>query len=226
MLNIFTKPAKLLLCMVGRHRGELLVAAAKAAGARGGTLALGRTIDDNRILQALSLADVHQDIVFILLMDEKAAVLEAVREAAANNPKKLGGLALLLDVSGMLIRGAGQETTQPTPSHGTENTAMESGYELITVIVNTGFADDVMAVARKAGATGGTILNARGTGTEEDVKFFGISLVPEKEMLFIVSAREKAQDILNAVNSVPKLCAPGGGVVFNMNVEEFHILGK
>ena len=66
---------------------------------------------------------------------------------------------------------------------------MPSGYKLITVIVNSGYADDVMAVAKKAGASGGTILGARGTGTEEDVKFFGITLVPEKEILLIVSGR-------------------------------------
>ena len=103
---------------------------------------------------------------------------------------------------------------------------MNTGKVMITVIINSGYADDVMAAARKAGARGGTILNARGTGTAEDVKFFGIVLVPEKEMLMIVTETEKAPAIIEAINKVPHLCEPGGGIVFTTNVEEFFVLGK
>lgn len=103
---------------------------------------------------------------------------------------------------------------------------MESGYKLIVVIVNSGYADDVMANARKAGASGGTIINAHGTGTAEDVKFFGITLVPEKEMLLIVSEQSKMRGIVEAIATVPTLSEPGGGIIFNMNVEEFILLGQ
>ena len=103
---------------------------------------------------------------------------------------------------------------------------MESGHTLISVIVNAGFANDVMEAARKAGARGGSILTARGTGTEEDVKFFGITLVPEKEMLLIVAARDKMAPILEAISQTPILNVPGGGIVFTMNVEDFIVLGK
>ena len=103
---------------------------------------------------------------------------------------------------------------------------MEPEFELITVITNSGFADDIMAAARKAGATGGTILNARGTGTEEDVQFFGITLVPEKEMLIIVSAKDSVKKIIDAITSVPKLNEPGGGIVYTMPVQDFLVLGQ
>ncbi len=103
---------------------------------------------------------------------------------------------------------------------------MESGYKLITVIVNTGYGDDVMAAARQAGATGGTIISARGTGTAEDVKFFGITLVPEKEMLMIVASGDRVEPIARAIATVPTLAEPGGGIIFTTNVEEFIILGQ
>ena len=227
------KPAKMCVCLVGRHRGELLVAAAKAAGARGGTIGLGRTVGNNPILAALSLADMQQDVLFLLLGPEKDRVVDAVMKAAADNPKKLSGYAAIMDVAGMMVRTApgtsaatSEEQPQNAPGSGAGRERMESGYELVTIITNSGFADDVMAAARKAGATGGTITTARGTGTEEDVKFFGITLVPEKDMLMIVVAKDKVADIINAVSSVPKLNEPGGGIVFTQNVEQFLILGK
>ena len=225
MPNIFL-PAKLLLCLVGRGKGEHLVSVSKSAGARGGTIVLARSVGDNPILQALSLADVHQDMVITLMGKETQSVTEAIRKAAAAAPRKLGGMATLLDVSGMLVRNATEEQRQQAQQERAGRYLMESGYELINIIVNAGYADDVMTAARKAGATGGTILTGRGTGTEEDVKFFGISLVPEKEILMIVAARDKVQGILDAVNTVPNLCKPGGGIVFNLNVEEFIVLGK
>ena len=228
-MNISYRPAKMFVCLVGRHRGEMLVSIAKAAGARGGTIGLGRTVGDNALLRALSLADVQQDVLFLLLGPEKDAVLSAIMQAARENPKKLGGNAIILDVSGMMVRKApagDPQQSQNAPENGDGRKRMESGYELITVITNSGYADDVMAAARKAGATGGTITTARGTGTEDDVKFFGITLVPEKDMLMIVAARDKVQDIVKAVSNVPKLCEPGGGIVFTQNVEEFLVLGK
>ena len=221
MHHIF-RPAKLLISFMDRRRGDQLVAISKAAGARGGTIAPGRALAESKFLQMLALADVDQDVVFTIMGQETEAVLVAISNAAEKDPKKLGGLAILLDVSGMLFRVPGQDHEENIESES----IMKSGFQLITVIVNHGYADDVMAAARKAGAKGGTILTARGTGTEEDVKFFGICLVPEKEMLMIVAESETVPTILEAVNSVPNIRQPGGGVVYHMNIERFMPLGR
>lgn len=216
------RPAKLLITFMDRRRGDHLVEVSKAAGARGGTIAPGRAMANSKLLQMLSLADIDQDVVFTIMGQETDQVLTSLVEAAHREPKKLGGLAILLDVSGMLFRVPGQDLEEDSES----DSDMKSGYKLITVIVNHGYADDVMAAARKAGAKGGTILTARGTGTEEDVKFFGICLVPEKELLMIIAETETVPTILKAINSVPNITQPGGGVVFHMNVERFLPLGK
>ena len=98
-------------------------------------------------------------------------------------------------------------------------------HELISVIVNAGYADEIMNAARKAGAPGGTVINARGTGKEEDVKFFGITIVPEKELVLILVPRERSREILDAVRAVPCLARPGIGIAFCMDVEHFVPLG-
>lgn len=218
------KHGKLLISMLGRHRAEQYVNIIKAAGARGGTITYGRSTIGGKFMQLLSLADVHQEIVFTLMGEEADAVVAAVRAAACANPKKYSGMFLLLDVDAMLIRVKSSGHTHESPE--VECTMIECGYKLITAIVNNGYADDVMVAARKAGAAGGSILNARGTGTQDDVKFFGITLVPEKEMLLIVAANDKADDIINAISAVPHLSEPGGGIVFSLNVEQFMTVGN
>ena len=226
-MNHRPSPAKLLLCIVDRHRGNLLVDAAKRGGGRGGTIILGRSVGDSRLLRALSLADIQQDVVAIVTGGEVDDVIAKVREEATRKPKKLSGEAMLLDVPELFLRRTGQEAkpaSQPNAAnHRSE--PMESGYKLIITIVNFGFGEDVIAAARQAGATGGTILNASGTGTEEDVKFLGITLVPEKDMLLIVAEQDKVQPIFEALSAIPALAEPGSGIFFSLNVEGFFFLG-
>ena len=220
-MEYLIKPGKMLIILAGRHKGERYVAAAKAAGARGGTLALGPSIGGSALLQALFLADVQQDVVLILMGEEADAVIRAVKEAGKS--KKFGGTAVVVAISGMVRRGKAEEASGEACE--ARSKTMESGFTLITAIVNHGYADDIMAAARKAGASGGTILNARGAGTEEDVKFFGITLVPEKEMVHIVAEKEKTPGIIEAISATPNLSEPGGGIVFTQDVAEFIHLG-
>jgi len=102
---------------------------------------------------------------------------------------------------------------------------MESPHTLITCIVNKGTAEEVMDAARKAGATGGTLLAARGTGKEEDVKFFGVPLVPEKDVLMVLVGSGQTGRVLEAIRNVPCLAEPGSGIAFCLDVERFMTLG-
>ena len=104
--------------------------------------------------------------------------------------------------------------------------AENTNREMITVIVNKGYADDVMFAARKAGASGGTVINARGTAREDDEKFFGVHIVPEKDMLVIVVESEKKQAVMNAIKEAKCLKEPGMGIAFSSPVGEFELLGK
>lgn len=217
---------KLLICVVGRGKGDQLMNVCKSCGARGGTIMLGRSSKDSRLLQALSLADISQDVVFTLMRDECESVLNAIIGAASAAPGKFGGKAMLLDVASVLSRVAdpGQNVcVKETKNAGDD--MQSSGYKLITIIVNSGHGDDVMEAARKAGAGGGTIMSARGTGTEADVKFFGITLVPEKDMLLIACAEDKHAAVMEAIGQVPSLNQPGGGIAYTMNIEKFAHLG-
>ena len=64
-------------------------------------------------------------------------------------------------------------------------------HELIVVIAEHGYTNLIMDAAREAGAFGGTIIHAKGTGMEVAEKFMGVSLAAEKEVVFIVSKTEE-----------------------------------
>ena len=99
-------------------------------------------------------------------------------------------------------------------------------YEVINIIVNKGYAEDAMAAARKAGAGGGTIISAKGTAREGDATFFGVDIVPEKEMLMILVPQEKREAIAGAVSSLPCFEKAGSGIIFCNTAKDFTLLGK
>lgn len=93
-------------------------------------------------------------------------------------------------------------------------------FELIITIVNRGFADDAMDAAKVAGASGGTILYARGTGVHEAEKFFGITIQPEKEVVLILTEYEKRREIMRAIVKGAGLKTEGRGMAFSLPVED------
>ncbi len=92
-------------------------------------------------------------------------------------------------------------------------------HEVIFCIVNAGFADEVMDAAREFGATGGTVIRARGTANAEAEKLFGISIQPEKEIVMILVNSNIKNDILHALYKAVGLKTPGQGIAFSLPVE-------
>ena len=91
-------------------------------------------------------------------------------------------------------------------------------HEVIFAIVNSGFADDVMEVARAQGVRGGTILNARGVAREKEAAFFGITIHPEKEILLMVVEKSIRDKVLNTLYSRMGMVEKAQGIAFSLPV--------
>lgn len=220
---------KLLIGIVPHNSGELITDAAKSAGAGGGTIAMGRGTASNGVLQLLGLGDTSKDIVYIIIKNSiKQAVYDAIIKASEK--KAHFGVMFTLNTPGFIRAGHLDDTSDlesSTPeSKGEETMSTENNYQMINVIVNKGYAEDAMAAARKAGAGGGTIIGARGTAKEGDAAFFGMKIVPEKEMLMILVPAEKKSAIVEAITALPCFAEAGSGIIFCNEAQDFTVLGK
>ncbi|MBE6657279.1 MAG: P-II family nitrogen regulator [Ruminococcaceae bacterium] len=97
---------------------------------------------------------------------------------------------------------------------------MSQRYECILCIVNAGFTDNVMDAAKSAGARGGTVLHARGTGAREAETFFGITVQEEKEIVMILVPADIKADVLHTLYHAVGLNTPGQGIAFSLPVDE------
>ena len=93
-------------------------------------------------------------------------------------------------------------------------------HEVVFAIVNSGYAEDVMDIAREQGVRGGTILNARGVVKEEAAAFFGITLHQEKEILMMVVEKSIRDNVLNAIYKQMGMAKKAKGIAFSLPVSD------
>ena len=105
-------------------------------------------------------------------------------------------------------------------------TMTTNNHEVIFAIVNSGFAEDVMDVAREQGVRGGTILNARGVAREEAAAFFGITIHTEKEILMMVVEKDIRDKVLNAIYREMGMGRKAQGIAFSLPVSDVAGLVK
>ena len=86
------------------------------------------------------------------------------------------------------------------------------------IIVNAGFADEIVAIARSLGATGATIMNARGTVANPKT-IMGISIDKEKEIVVTIVDKTTACNIMEQVKQKAGINTTAHGLCFFLPVE-------
>ncbi len=101
-----------------------------------------------------------------------------------------------------------------------ESNLKDTNNELIVVIAQQGYTDMIMDAAREAGAYGGTVIHAKGTGQEFAEQFMGVSLAAEKEIVLIVAKTEQKNAIMKSVMEKAGLDSKAKSIVFSLPVTD------
>lgn len=94
----------------------------------------------------------------------------------------------------------------------------KDGFDVVAVVMEQGYTNLVMDVARKAGARGGTVISARGIAEDEVKQFFGIEIQAEKEIVFLVVKSEEKQEIMTAIMKAVGMKTKSHGIVLSLPV--------
>lgn len=93
-------------------------------------------------------------------------------------------------------------------------------FKIILASVKTTLTDKIVDSAKAAGATGATIIPARGTGIREAKTFFGLSLEAQTDIIMFLLEEHLVQTILDTIGRVGEFEKPGTGIAFVMPVEQ------
>ena len=185
-------------------------------------------------LVLLGYGTAKDEILDMLGLDrsEKAVLLKTVtgetwKDVKWNLRKKLyidvpdTGIAFIIPMSSI---GGRRELafflTGQDYRKGEESVMKDTTMELLIIISNQGHNDLVMDAARGAGAYGGTVLHARGTGVNRAELFFGISLASEKDLTLIVTQKSQKNAIMQAIMQKAGMETPAQSIVFSLPVTD------
>lgn len=189
------------------------------------TMARGTSTSD--IINMLGLGSTDKALVLGLVPQASAPQLLATVSRRLKMHKAGAGIAFTLPLSSVsrgalrVMQAACEENTenQSEVKDTMDKQANNTDFELVIAVINQGFSEDLMAAAKTAGATGGTVIDARRAGGDEAMKFFGISVQAEKEIVTILTPRANSHEIMKAINTECGMKTEAKGIVISLPVD-------
>lgn len=184
-------------------------------------LTLGVGTATNEMLDYLGLDVNEKAIALSVVEDNKWAELKKQLQKKLKIDAPGGGIAFIVPLSSIGGRKQLHFLLEKDDYKKEEESVLkDTNNELIIVIAEQGYTDLIMSAAREAGAYGGTVIHAKGTGQQFAEKFMGVSLAAEKEIILIVTKTEQKNSIMKAVMEKAGLESKAKSIVFSLPVTD------
>ncbi|PWL43502.1 MAG: transcriptional regulator [Clostridiaceae bacterium] len=204
------------IAITDHDRGEAMNALYRAAGLRGILSMPGRGTATSEHLAIYGL-DATEKYV-ISAVGNRSEVEGLIKSAKRKLFIDIPGNGVMLTVPLKSVAG-GKTLAYLTDEQKTGGAPrMDFEHELIIVILNEGYSDFVMDAARAAGAGGGTVLHAKGTGGTRGEKFFSVSLADEKDMIYIIAHKDEKAAIMRSINEQAGPGSKAGAICFSLPI--------
>ena len=182
---------------------------------------LGTCTASSEILDYFGLDGSVKSVIFHVITDTRWKEVKRQLRLKMNIDIPGIGIAFTVPLSSIGgMKALNYLTAQQDYVKGEESTLKDTKYELLVTIANQGHTELIMDAARKVHAAGGTVIHAKGTGTHLAQKFMGMTLVPEKEMIFIVVRKTQKNAIMKAIMDEAGTGTPAGAIVFSLPVTD------
>lgn len=179
----------------------------------------------SEIMDLLGLGGVEKDLMLSIL--PKTAADRMLRRLRSRLHLGMPNTGIAFTVSMSSCSGHMIKMMECMQQEENENDArrdewgeMENKYSAVIAVVNQGYSEEVMNAARPMGASGGTVFHSRRIGSEEAMKFWGISIQEEREVILILVAKENKKAVMQAVSGSCGMKSEAHGVVLSLPVDE------
>ena len=216
------KRLMLLFSIVEQGSGKKLINELRNLNIKTNYQTVGFGTAPTEMMDIFGLGAIDKDIIISLGAESDIRNMISNFGEIFESHSKYGGLMIVLDVSAasrVLCEILNFNNNQ-NKEKGTGNMQNEHHNNLIVISVNEGYSEDVMQVARKAGATGGTVIKGRLADTEQYAEFVNTQVSEEREMLCILAPSKASKQIMEDVNREFGLTSPANGVVFALPTEK------
>lgn len=219
MRSLKSRHLEMLVVIVEQNKASKVLHLADEKGVTASVAMLGRGTASRTLFDYLGLNDKKKAVLMLFGKTEEITDLADYLVEKLEMDKPNHGIAYIESAFNVF----GTEDN----ANGSENIKRgENMYNAIYTIVEKGNADDVIEAAEKAGSRGGTVMHARGSGSEEARKVFNMLIEPEKEIVLIISEEAKTKDIVESIRKETGIEEQGKGIIFVTRVEQTYGLVK
>lgn len=184
-------------------------------------ISLGFGTANNEVLDYLGLESTEKAVALSVIEEHTWLTVKKQLEKKLHIDAPGGGIAFTTPLSSVGGKKALQFLIENENYQKAEETTLKNtSHELIVVIAEQGYTNLIMDAARGAGAYGGTVIHAKGTGKEAAEKFMGVSLALEKEILYIVTKTEQKNAIMSAIMREAGLDSKAKAITFSLPVTD------
>lgn len=184
-------------------------------------ISLGFGTANNEVLDYLGLESTEKAVALSVIEEHTWTIVKKQLEKKLQIDAPGGGIAFITPLSSIGGKKALQYLIENENYKKEEETTLkDTAHELIVVIAEQGYTNLIMDAARGAGAYGGTVIHAKGTGKEAAEKFMGVSLALEKEIIYIVTKTEQKNAIMSAIMKEAGLESKAKAVTFSLPVTD------
>lgn len=179
----------------------------------------------SEMMEVFGLGNTDKDVVISYATERiyRSYVEELSRNVGASSG--YGGLMMCFRLSA-INRLTAEIVIRSTPDSeengGSKRMPSTHKQQLILVTVNQGFTAQVMHTAKKAGATGGTILRARLASADKLEQFGDIAAQEEKEIIAILAPAGAASRIMEEVNKEHGFHTEACGMITALPVDKAY----
>lgn len=194
--------------VVDRGKANALLHRAQQIGAQRGTIFLGEGTMPSRFMDLLGVNQTQKEVLLIAVPEAATEPFYAMLREEFHLHKRYKGIAFSVPFRQYTPEGA-----EPLKTAREYN----APYICLMAVLERGLGAECMKVARAAGARGGTILHAHGAGVPQDT-YFPLKIEPQKDIVMIVTGRDSAQRIREAIYRGMQLERRGAGILFALPV--------
>lgn len=176
----------------------------------------------SEILDMLGLGSVDKRVLISMMPKRFADIMLDKLHYELQMDVANSGIAFTIPLVGannMMLQMMSQDTNKNGLEREEKGAMAESKNVLIATIINRGFSEDVMDAAKKAGASGGTVLHSRQLVNDEVNTFWGINVQDEREIVLIISNAENKINLMQAINEKCGVSSSAKGIVMALPID-------
>jgi len=205
----------LLAILVPHGQARKLIHEGRELGLIGATTLLAQGTVKSKLLDFLGINQIQKEL--ILTMGEHTKLTAIMEELNRRHKvtRKNFGISFIIPITYSNKHTDGSMQSEIKKEIRTVKSA-------IFTIVDRGRANDVVDATIEAGARGGTILHARGSGVNQAKLIFDIEIEPEKEIVLTIVDPDQVEPIVTAIRRHSDVEKDGHGILFVLPITESY----